>query len=238
MAERRMLSKSVIQSDVFLEMPLSSQALYMHLNVCADDDGFVSNPKTILRMTGAGEDDLKLLIAKGFVIVFKTGIIVITHWKRNNYIQKDRYKETIYKDEKAYLKITNTNTYEKTENICIQNVSSLDTQIRLGKGRLDGVSIDEGRVEQGNHNPPSSFYGEYKNIRLTEEEYRKLKDKLQGHTDMMITKLSRYIKSTGKTYQDHYVTILNWYEQDKDKLSQKKTGKIPTIEDYDKGEHL
>ena len=120
MAERRMLSKSVIQSDVFLEMPLSSQALYMHLNVCADDDGFVSNPKTILRMTGAGEDDLKLLIAKGFVIVFKTGIIVITHWKRNNYIQKDRYKETIYKDEKAYLKITNTNTYEKTENICIQ----------------------------------------------------------------------------------------------------------------------
>ena len=100
MAERRMLSKSVIQSDVFLEMPLSSQALYMHLNVCADDDGFVGNPKTILRMTGAGEDDLKLLIAKGFVIVFKTGIIVITHWKRNNYIQKDRYKETIYKDEK------------------------------------------------------------------------------------------------------------------------------------------
>ena len=83
---------------------------------------------------------------------------------------------------------------------------------------------------------PHSFYGEYKNIRLTEEEYRKLKDKLQGHTDMMIEKLSRYIKSTGKTYQDHYVTILNWYEQDKDKLSQKKTGKIPTIEDYDKGE--
>ena len=97
------------------------------------------------------------------------------------------------------------------------------------------VSIEKGRVEQ---DTPFSFYGEYKNIRLTEEEYRKLKDKLQGHTDMMIEKLSRYIKSTGKTYQDHYVTILNWYEQDKDKLSQKKTGKIPTFEDYDKWEHL
>jgi len=225
MAERRMLSKSVIQSDVFLEMPLSSQALYMHLNVCADDDGFVSNPKTILRMTGAGEDDLKLLIAKGFVIVFKTGIIVITHWKRNNYIQKDRYKETIYKDEKAYLKITNTNTYEKTENICIQNVSSLDTQIRLGKGRLDGVSIDEGRVEQGNQTTPFSFYGEYKNISLTDEEYQKLKEQLKERTDTMIDKLSRYIESRGKTYKNHYVTILNWYEQDKEKLTQKSNGR-------------
>ena len=238
MAERRMLSKSVIQSDVFLEMPLSSQALYMHLNVCADDDGFVSNPKTILRMTGAGEDDLKLLIAKGFVIVFKTGIIVITHWKRNNYIQKDRYKETIYKDEKAYLKITNTNTYEKTENICIQNVSSLDTQIRLGKGRLDGVSIDEGRVEQGNHNPPSSFYGEYKHISLTNEEYEKLKDKLQDHTETMIDKLSTYIKSTGRNYKDHYATLVHWYEQDKGKLKEGSKSKVYTFEDYDKGVHL
>ena len=73
---------------------------------------------------------------------------------------------------------------------------------------------------------------------LFRSQYKALQEKLQGHTDTMIEKLSRYIKSTGKTYQDHYVTILNWYEQDKDKLSQKKTGKIPTFEDYDKGEHL
>ena len=94
----------------------------------------------------------------------------------------------------------------------------------------------EGEIEE--QNLPHIFYGEYKNIRLTDEEYRRLTDKLQSHTDTMIEKLSRYIKSTGKTYQDHYITILNWYEQDKDKLSQKKNGKIPTIEDYDKGEHL
>ena len=110
-------------------------------------------------------------------------------------------------------------------------------QPSIDKGRLDKVSIDKGR-EESTTPPNSKNYGEYKNIRLTEEEYQKLKDKLQGHTDMMIEKLSRYIKSTGKIYQDHYVTILNWYEQDKDKLSQKKTGKIPTFEDYDKGEHL
>ena len=191
-------------------------------------------------MIGASEDDFKILVTNGFVIVFESGIIVITHWKRNNYIQKDSYKWTIYKDEKSYLNISNNNLYEKTERICIQNVSDLDTQDRIGKYRLDKGSIDKGRGgEEESPSPPNSkTYGEYKNIRLTDEKYRKLKDKLQGHTDMMIGKLSRYIKSTGKTYQDHYVTILNWYEQDKDKLSQKKTGKIPTFEDYDKGEHL
>ena len=133
---------------------------------------------------------------------------------------------------KAYPKL-------KTECISKRLVDQRLTsgQPSIDKGRLDKVSIDKGREES---TPPlnSKKYGEYKNIRLTEEEYRKLKEKLQGHTDMMIEKLSRYIKSTGKTYQDHYVTILNWYEQDKDKLSQKKTGKIPTFEDYDKGEHL
>ena len=203
-------------------------------------DLYVGNPKTILRMIGASEDDFKILVTNGFVIVFESGIIVITHWKRNNYIQKDSYKWTIYKDEKSYLNISNNNLYEKTERICIQNVSDLDTQDRIGKYRLDKGSIDKGRGgEEESPSPPNSkTYGEYKNIRLTDEEYRKLKDKLQGHTDMMIGKLSRYIKSTGKTYQDHYVTILNWYEQDKDKLSQKKTGKIPTFEDYDNGEHL
>lgn len=191
-------------------------------------------------MIGASEDDFKILVTNGFVIVFESGIIVITHWKRNNYIQKDSYKWTIYKDEKSYLNISNNNLYEKTERICIQNVSDLDTQDRIGRYRLDKGSIDKGRGgEEESPSPPNSkTYGEYKNIRLTDEEYRKLKDKLQGHTDMMIGKLSRYIKSTGKIHQDHYVTILNWYEQDKDKLSQKKTGKIPTFEDYDNGEHL
>lgn len=198
-------------------------------------DLYVGNPKTILRMIGASEDDFKILVTNGFVIVFESGIIVITHWKRNNYIQKDSYKWTIYKDEKSYLNISNNNLYEKTERICIQNVSDLDTQDRIGKYRLDKGRWGE---EESPSPPNSKTYGEYKNIRLTDEEYRKLKDKLQGHTDMMIGKLSRYIKSTGKTYQDHYVTILNWYEQDKDKLSQKKTGKIPTFEDYDNGEHL
>jgi putative DNA replication protein len=201
----------------------------------ADDDGFVNNPKKIIKIIGANEDDLKILIAKGFVIVFEQGIIVITHWKINNFIRKDRYKPTLYENELQSLSQTKNGMYIKEVGCHLVDRRLTSGQPSIDKGRLDKVSIDKGRVEQ---DTPFSFYGEYKNIRLTEEEYRKLKEKLQGHTDMMIEKLSRYIKSTEKTYQDHYVTILNWYEQDKDKLSQKKTGKIPTIEDYDKGEHL
>ena len=86
---------------MFLEMPLSSQALYMHLNMSADDDGFVGNPKTILRMIGASEDDFKILVTKGFVIVFESGIIVITHWKRNNYIHKIGTRGQSIKTKKA-----------------------------------------------------------------------------------------------------------------------------------------
>ena len=201
----------------------------------ADDDGFVNNPKKIIKIIGANEDDLKILIAKGFVIVFEQGIIVITHWKINNFIRKDRYKPTLYENELQSLSQTKNGMYIKEVGCHLVDRRLTSGQPSIDKGRLDKVSIDKGRVEQ---DTPFSFYGEYKNIRLTEEEYRKLKEKLQGHTDMMIEKLSRYIKSTEKTYQDHYVTILNWYEQDKDKLSQKKTGKIPTFEDYDKGEHL
>ena len=93
MADKRMFSLKIVDSDLFLDMPLSSQCLYFHLSMRADDDGFVNNPKKIIKIIGANEDDLKILIAKGFVIVFERGIIVITHWKINNYIRNDRRKE-------------------------------------------------------------------------------------------------------------------------------------------------
>ena len=208
MADKRMFSLKIVDSDLFLEMPLSSQCLYFHLSMRADDDGFVNNPKKIIKIIGANEDDLKILIAKGFVIVFEQGIIVITHWKINNFIRKDRYKPTLYENEVQSLSQTKNGMY-------IKEVGCHLVAERLTKKKT-----------------------KYQNIILTDEQYKALQEKLQSHTDTMIEKLSRYIKSTGKTYQDHYVTILNWYEQDKDKLSQKKNGKIPTFEDYDKGEHL
>jgi len=102
MASRRMFSQTVVGSDSFLDMPVSVRELYFHLGMYADDDGFVS-PKMVTRVVGASEDDLKILIAKGFVIPFESGIACITHWKQNNYLRKDRYTATRYHKEKALL---------------------------------------------------------------------------------------------------------------------------------------
>lgn len=135
MAERRMFAKTIIDSDAFLDMPLSTQALYFHLSMRADDDGFINNPKKIQRMVGSSEDDLKLLTAKRFIIAFDNGIIVIKHWKIHNYIQKDRYKPTVYENEKKQLVEKNNKTYT-LDTECIQDVYSSETQVRLGKESL------------------------------------------------------------------------------------------------------
>lgn len=139
MAQRRMFSRKITESDQFLDMPISAQVLYFHINMQADDDGFVGNVKTVKRMIGAGDDDLKLLIAKKFLIPFETGIVVIRDWKIHNYIQKDRYTETFYKHEKAMLETLENKQYQLTDTDCIHDVSISDTQVRLGKVRLGKV---------------------------------------------------------------------------------------------------
>ncbi len=160
MAERRMFAKTIIDSDAFLDMPLSTQSLYFHLSMRADDDGFINNPKKIQRMVGCGDDDLKLLIAKRFILVFDSGVIVIKHWKIHNYIRNDRYKPTLYQEEKAELVEKNSKAYTfKTE--VLESESHLgipddnhvgyqmDTQVRLGKDRL-------GKDKKKNSVEPSS----------------------------------------------------------------------------------
>lgn len=111
MASKRMIRKDVIDTDAFLDMPLSTQALYFHLNLRADDDGFVGNPKRITALIGASEDDLKLLIAKNFVILFENGVIVIKHWRMHNTLSASRYHETNFTDEKAMLKLKDNKSY-------------------------------------------------------------------------------------------------------------------------------
>ena len=111
MSERRMFAKTIIDSDAFLDMPLSTQALYFHLSMRADDDGFVNNPKRIQRTVGASDDDCKLLVMKRFILTFPSGVIAIKHWRIHNYIQKDRYKETVYTKEKSKLYINKNNAY-------------------------------------------------------------------------------------------------------------------------------
>ena len=132
MAERRMFAKTIIDSDAFLDMPLSSQALYFHLSMRADDDGFINNPKKIQRSIGCSADDLKLLIAKNFIIPFESGVVVIKHWKIHNYIRNDRYKETVYQEEKSLLDEKENKAYT----LGIPDGYQMDTQVRLGKDSL------------------------------------------------------------------------------------------------------
>ena len=111
MAEKRMFTKKIVDSDAFLDMPLTTQALYFHLNMRADDDGFVNNPKKIQRMIGASEDDLKLLIAKRFILAFENGVIVIKHWRMHNLLRKDRYNPTQYQEEMNSLQLKDNGAY-------------------------------------------------------------------------------------------------------------------------------
>lgn len=137
MAERRMFAKTIVTSDAFLDMPSSARCLYFMLGMLADDDGFVNNPRSIMRQSGATTDDLNILIAKRFVLTFESGVVVIKHWCIHNTIQKDRYKETKYLEEKSQIALDVNKAY--TEVVydkypaCIQDVSNTETQVRLGK---------------------------------------------------------------------------------------------------------
>ncbi|WP_259765621.1 DNA replication protein [Pediococcus pentosaceus] len=132
MAQRRMFSKKITDTDIFLDMPLSSQALYFHLNMHADDDGFVSNAKTVKRMIGSSDDDLKLLLTKNFIFAFESGVVVIKDWKIHNYIRKDTYNTTIYVDEKEQLAQDENGSYTLSP----RAVDEPSPQVRLGKDRL------------------------------------------------------------------------------------------------------
>lgn len=146
MAERRMFTEKITDSDAFLDMPSSSQCLYFQLNMKADDDGFVNNPKKIVRSIKVSEDDLKLLIMKRFIIVFESGVIVIKHWRMHNYIRKDRYSATVYQEELAMLDIKDNGSYTiKNDDVnqmttnCQPNDNQWLPQVRLGKVRLGKV---------------------------------------------------------------------------------------------------
>lgn len=140
MSERRMFSKKIVESDAFQDMSISAQLLYFNLGMEADDDGFVNSPKSIARRIGCTIDDLNELIDNRFILTFSSGIICIKHWKMNNYIQKDRYHETQYTEEKALLKTKENGVYtldtEYMDTDCIQDVSKMDTEVRLGKDSI------------------------------------------------------------------------------------------------------
>ena len=223
-----MFAKTIVLSDAFLDMPLSARCLYFTLGMLADDDGFVNSPKSIMRQAGASTDDLNLLLAKRFILAFDSGIIVIKHWRIHNYIQKDRYKESKYMEEKATLMIDQNGAYTE----CIQDVSTLDTQVRLGKDR-DRLELGKGSVGESDEDinvptkPTRHKYGAYENVLLTNEEFQKLTDEFPNDWSVRIERLSEYIASTGKKYKNHLATIRSWARKDNEqKPANRKGGNV------------
>ena len=221
MAERRMFAKTIIDSDAFIDMPVTARLLYYDLSMRADDDGFVNSPKKIMRMIGAADDDLRILAARKFIIPFDNGVVVIKHWRIHNYIRKDTYNETPYKEQKSQLELDENNSYRlivngpSTERLLIGDESS--TQVRIGKDRLGEVS--EGHIRSSERHK----YGEYQNVLLTDEQLEKLKTEFPDDYETRIQELSAYMRSTGKTYKDHLATIRNWARMEKQRVRQRRS---------------
>ena len=165
MAERRMFAKTIIDSDAFLEMPMSARLLYYDLSMRADDDGFNNSPIKVMRSIGATRDDLNILIARKFIIPFDNGVVVIKHWRVHNYIRKDTYNETPYKEQKALLEFDENNAYRKIDEAEIplldapstsrgRAVDEPWTQERLGK---DSLGKDSKKKDSPKRFVPPSF---------------------------------------------------------------------------------
>ena len=223
MAERRMFAKTIIDSDAFLEMPVTSRLLYYDLAMRADDDGFNNSPKKIMKIIGATEDDLRILIARKFIIPFENGVVVIKHWRIHNYIRKDTYKETQYKEEKELLEYDENNAYRLVNNLAsipdstnrLRAVDEPSTQDRLGKDRIGKDSLGEDSIGEdtspAHPKEPKHKYGEYQHVLLTDTDRERLvNDYGEDETHEAIKYLDEYIETSGKKYKNHYLVMRKW----------------------------
>ena len=219
MAERRMFAKTIIDSDAFLDMPMSTQVLYFHLSMRADDDGFINNPKKIQRMIGSGDDDMRILCSKSFIIPFESGVVVIKHWRISNYLRADRYKPTVYQDEMNRLEIKENGSYTKKGDgipAVYQVVDERETQDRLGKDRLGKDSKEDTPDKPAK--PQKHKHGEYKHVLLTSDEYLRLCEEW-GEPELlrMIKELDEGIEVKGYKYKNHNLALRKWKENEKNR---------------------
>lgn len=236
MAERRMFAKTIVESDAFLDMPMSAQALYLHLGMNADDWGFVNNPRSIRRMCGASEDDLKLLIAKKFILTFDSGAAVIKSWWVNNYVQSDRRHPTRYQEELETLFLDENKSYttkdtgvlpadmfnrvskvepvciqpvSKMDTKCIQSVSKMDTEVRLGKDRLGESTSNSSRVDtQPNPKGSGACAPERPKKRRAKKFVKPSVGEVAEYAEGFIK--SRNLRLTGETFQAE--RFVSWYD--------------------------
>jgi len=241
-----MTSLEVTSTDAFLDMPQSSQLLYFHLNSLADDDGFVANPRSIMRNCGAQADDLKLLIAKKFVIAFDEGVCVLKHWRINNFIRKDIYKETKYTELKRTLFIRPNGAYTLTDDgraipipdghFNLEDVNDMVTTRQLSIGKDSIGKVRKGKDSLGKND--KLIYGEFENVFLSLEEYDKLIEKLgESNTKLLIEELSGYMASKKTKYSSHYATLLNWSRRKNEIKNQNKPKALQVNDKYKKYEN-
>lgn len=200
MANKRMFSKQITTSDAFMEMPVSSQLLYFHLNMEADDDGFVGNPKRITKFIGAGEDDLKVLLAKRFLLAFENGVVVIKHWLLHNAVRKDMYKETQYLDQKNMLQIKDNGVYTESRNEPVTESALRLDQDRLDKKRED---LPHKHLKYLSDIPPEDM----KEFTIRFDASPKgIKSKAED--------LKLYCEGKGKVYKNYKAFLLNALKKD------------------------
>lgn len=200
MAQKRMFDKTITNNDNFLEMPDSTQNLYFHLSMEADDDGFVDNWKSIMRMTGKKDDDLKLLIAKSFIIPFETGVIVIKHWRINNYLRKDRYHQTKYLKEKSLLTIEENEAYKLKK----------DGGIPIGNREEN--SIEESSIEENSIEDMQNTIFDFLQKELGRPLYPTEIEKVSEWEDNELTRYAVKVAILNGAYTINYIDtiIYNW----------------------------
>ena len=236
MAERRMFAKTIIDSDAFLDLPVTARLLYYDLAMRADDDGFINSPKKIMRIVGASPDDLSLLIAKKFIISFENGVVCVKHWKIHNYIRRDMYHETKYKEEKERLSLDENNAYtmnatepSRTRDESVteplqgrdEPVTSPSTQVRLGKDRLGKDSIEEKKRER--FTPPTA--DEVASFCSESGIIIDIGNFIDFYT-------SKGWKVGSQSMKDWKAAARNWARRDKARAQEKKKNTLGTFGDY------
>lgn len=223
MAKKRMFCMEIVDSDAFMEMPGSSQLLYFHLGMRADNEGFVANPKGIIKRLGSGDDDYKVLLAKKFILEFASGVCVIKHWLMHNAIRLDREGRTVYALERSQLFVKQNKSYtldedqqdiEKTH--YFGNARQLPGKSQANLTKLNLTKHKEKKEKRERSSPlkkkeDKKKYGEFENVLLTDIELSKLHQKFgESNTNVIIEELSSYIASRGRRYSSHYATLLGW----------------------------
>ncbi|WP_290627536.1 hypothetical protein [Lactobacillus sp.] len=209
MAQRRMFSKLVVDTDNFMDLPASAKVLYFYLNIYADDDGFVSNPKTIKRMINASDDDLKILIAKQYLLAFEDGAMVIRHWRIHNYIRKDRYNGTAFQEDKSQLLTGENGEYLLAKDVTPEKISH-ETSVKVAKKQrvTDGIPVVSKRLPQVRSGQVRS--GQVRESLSSEREERDfINPVVKENLDLIIDTFSKANKSLSKTDKSKLVKTLD-----------------------------